>query len=288
MPLTSTSWSFLCALPKLWNLHHNHLHLQPWSSVILWFYYSIFKPVEWECFWVPCSHRWWWEESQEYVACSKCPFHYVITPFTFHMNRGNIILLTVTKKQVVNGSTTSTHMCKKHERRNSSQLHIPKANDSVHGKNVVQRDKITITAAPYIVGRGREGKAKGTKWMIKSYTMSLYSWYSKNILHGQIICQDNLSETKNKINVPTNTFPQSSHFEHCLTLLHKRAFYKTDPCCSNLNIWSSDPIPFIGSHLIILEPFFLNLTFSVCHCTLAKTISNFQYGLTWHFLPWYP
>lgn len=74
------------------NLHHNRLRLRQ-SSVILWFYYSIFKPVEWECFWVPGSHRWWWEDAQEY-ACSKCPFHYVITSFTFHMNRVSIILQT--------------------------------------------------------------------------------------------------------------------------------------------------------------------------------------------------
>lgn len=91
--------------------HHNRLPLQPHSSVILWFYYSIFKPVEWECFWAPCSHRWWWEDSQEYVACSKCPFHYVITPFTFHMNRDHVILQTDLKKQtVIKGSPASAHI----------------------------------------------------------------------------------------------------------------------------------------------------------------------------------
>lgn len=112
MTLRSTSWSFLCALSNLSNLHHNHLHLQLQSSVILWFYYSIFKPVEWECFWVPCSHRWWWEESQEYVACSKCPFHYVITPFTFHMNRDNIILQIVTKNKWLMAAQPA-HICVK-------------------------------------------------------------------------------------------------------------------------------------------------------------------------------
>lgn len=61
-------------------LHCHHLPLQPRSSGIPWFDYSIFKPVEWECFWVACSHRWRWEESQEYVACSKCPPRYRITP----------------------------------------------------------------------------------------------------------------------------------------------------------------------------------------------------------------
>ena len=93
------------------SLQQNHLHLQPQSSVIPWFHYSIFKPVEWECFWVPCSHRWWWEESQEYTACSKCPFHYVITPFTSHMSRDDVILQTATERQVNNGSTASAYIC---------------------------------------------------------------------------------------------------------------------------------------------------------------------------------
>lgn len=40
----------------------------------------------------------------------KCPSHYEIIPFTFHINRDYIILLTVSKRKVSNGSTTLAHI----------------------------------------------------------------------------------------------------------------------------------------------------------------------------------
>lgn len=88
---------------------YNHPHPQTQSSVILWFHHSIFKPVEWECFWVPCSHRWWWEESQEYVACSKCPLHYVITPFPFHRNQDYVISESQEHRCFIHGSMAAAH-----------------------------------------------------------------------------------------------------------------------------------------------------------------------------------
>ena len=91
------------------------------SSEIPWFHDSIFKPVEWECFWVPCSHRWWWEDSQEYTAWSKSPSHYVITPFTSQPSRDDVILQTVAKRQVIHSSTASAYMCV----RNMAEDHPP-------------------------------------------------------------------------------------------------------------------------------------------------------------------
>ena len=75
--------------------------------------------MEWECFCVPCSHRWWWEDSQEYTACSKSPSHYVSSPFMSQPSSDDVILQTVAKRQVIHGSPASAHMCVKNMGDNS-------------------------------------------------------------------------------------------------------------------------------------------------------------------------
>lgn len=146
-------------LMKPVSLHCNHLPLRPWSSVILWFYYSIFKPVEWECFWVACSHRWWWEESQEYVVCSKCPLHYVITPFTFHTNKDEIILKTAVKARTVQlQQSLSTHTCVW----NTTEEFSP---NYVHlGLRTLHMARANCASAPHAKEEWEAsgGKAKGT------------------------------------------------------------------------------------------------------------------------------
>lgn len=115
--------------------------------------------------------------------------------------------------------------------------------------------------------------------------MSLYSWCSKNTLHWQIICQGNLSETKNKIDVPTNTFSQSSHFEHCLTF--------SLPQMGSLQNWPMQPqssyLEFRYHPCQLISPDCLRtilytlLSHSVtAHSTLAR-LSNCQCSLTWYF-----
>lgn len=71
------------------------------------------------------------------MACSKCPFHYVVTPFTFHKNRDELILQTVAEMSGHRQVSTGTLMCQKHERRNSSQLHTPEADGCEQDKNGV-------------------------------------------------------------------------------------------------------------------------------------------------------
>lgn len=152
--------------PQAYESCYNHPHPQLQSSVILWFHHSIFKPVEWECFWVPCSHRWRWEGSQEY-ACSRCPLHYVITPsqstwtnmMLSQSHRNTSALLTAAWQQhtyvrdTKEGISPSyTHLA----------MHIARIQHTEHGHFCILAPQ---TGKGGHTGRGK--KKKWTQWKIK-------------------------------------------------------------------------------------------------------------------------
>lgn len=95
------------------------------------------------------------------VACSKCPFHYVITPFTFHMNRDNIILQTSQKDKRLMAAQPE-HICA----RNMKEENLPnyiylRLLTPYKARMQFNKTRSLCTSAPRIVGQGREGKARG-------------------------------------------------------------------------------------------------------------------------------
>lgn len=197
------------------------------SSEIAWFHDSIFKPVEWECFCVPCSHRWWWEDSQEYTACSKSPSHYVSSPFISQPSSDDVILQSQKDKWSMAAQHRHTCVWRTWETR---VLPITHTWGSGRAQDAALRGPGLPSTRSGGAGAGRAG---GPVWTMKSHMLSLSSRCSKNTLHWQVICQGNLSETK----------PRSAD-QHFPTLVSFWALLRPRlPPTGSLPNWPTPPSP---------------------------------------------
>lgn len=163
------------------------------------------------------------------------------------MSTDDATLLTTSKRQVINGSTAFACIRVRNVKEDILPNYIYWRLRTLNKPRMYcSRSRSLLWISSTYCEPSRNGKARGTNWMIKSYTKSLYSWCSKNTLHWQITCQGNLSETKSKINVP----PTLSHNHLILSIaspfsstnwLFTKLTQATAICISGVQIPSLSP-----------------------------------------------
>lgn len=175
-------------------------------------------------FWVPCAHRWWWEGSREYTACSKCPLHYVISLPISH-SRDSVTLQTVAKRQVVNGSTAQHMHVGGTWKRKSLQPHTPEAPRETGMSCHRTRSLLPMGCSRGERGGEREGRGTPLSegWNHSPVATPDVPKHTAPI----VICHGSLSETE-AWTVPTDTAHNQSILRS-LHPIHKPALYQTDP-----------------------------------------------------------